>query len=140
MKDYRWEDLQVGLREQFEVGLCEEMMATFLRLSQDSNPLHHDLSFAHACGHPSPVAFGLLTSAFYSRLVGVHLPGKYALLQGIDIDFVSPAYVGDLLCVSGEVRFLSEAVRRVELKAEIRTSQGRQVSRARIRVGLHHGA
>jgi acyl-CoA thioesterase FadM len=69
--------------------------------------------------------------------VGVYLPGKYALLQGIDIDFNSPCYAGDRLKVEGEIVFLSDAFRRMEVKASIRNDNNKLVSRATIRVGLH---
>jgi 3-hydroxybutyryl-CoA dehydratase len=62
----------------------------------------------------------MLTSSLYSRLVGVYLPGKYALLQGIDLDFSSPCHAGERLHVAGEVVFLNEAYQRFEIKATIR--------------------
>src|SRR5580698_8497441 len=113
MNDYRWEDLILGLHEQFEVPLTEEMMAAFATMSGDLNPLHTDEQFARQYGFRGRVAFGMLTSSLYSRLVGVHLPGKRALLHGIDLEFKGPAYVGDILIVSGDVDFLNEAYRRV---------------------------
>jgi 3-hydroxybutyryl-CoA dehydratase len=137
MKSLRWGELRVGLTAAFDVTVTTEMMTQFRELSGDLNPLHQDADFAAAAGHPAPVAFGMLTASFYSTLVGVHLPGRFAILQGIDLDFHRPVYAGDRLSVSGEVSFLSEAVRRVELSAVIRDSAGQRVSKARIRVGLH---
>jgi acyl dehydratase len=70
--------------------------------------------------------------------VGVHLPGRYALLHGIDLDFVSPAFAGDALRVSGEVTYLTDAYRRIELRGRIRrAADDAVVSKAKIRVGLH---
>jgi 3-hydroxybutyryl-CoA dehydratase len=137
MNEYRWEDLRVGLRHEFDVTLTDEMMRTFHALSGDGNPLHIDPAFAEKAGFPGPVAFGMLTSAFYSRLVGVHLPGRYALLQGIDLDFVSPAFVGTSLRVSGEISYLTDAYRRIEMRGRIVDALGKVVSKAKIRVGLH---
>jgi 3-hydroxybutyryl-CoA dehydratase len=137
MNAYGWDDLQVGLRHAFEVALTAEMMEGFAALSGDSNPLHVDGAYAASAGFRGPVAFGLLTSAFYSRLVGVHLPGRYALLHGIDVDFVSPAYAGDTLTVSGEIVYRTEAYRRLDLRGRIENQDGKVVSRAKIRVGLH---
>jgi 3-hydroxybutyryl-CoA dehydratase len=76
MNEYRWEELHVGLRHEFDVTLTDEMLGTFRALSGDTNPLHGDREFAVRAGFPGAVAFGLLTSAFYSQLVGVYLPGK----------------------------------------------------------------
>jgi 3-hydroxybutyryl-CoA dehydratase len=137
MNAYRWDDLRIGLRHAFDVTITAEMMSAFSALSGDDNPLHVDPAYAAGAGFRGPVAFGLLTSSFYSQLVGVHLPGRYALLQGIDVDLVTPAYVGDTLHVEGELTFLSPATRRMEMRGRITNQEGKQVSRAKIRVGLH---
>jgi 3-hydroxybutyryl-CoA dehydratase len=139
MNAYGWDDLRIGLRHDFEVTLTDEMMRAFAALSGDVNPLHVDAAYAAGAGFRGPVAFGMLTSAFYSRLVGVHLPGRHALLQGIDVDLVSPAFAGDTLKVAGEITFLVEAYRRIEIRGRITNQDGKQVSRAKIRVGLHGG-
>ena len=135
--DLRWEDLGLGAGAQFDVTLTDAMMSGFATLSGDENPLHLDADFARQAGHPGCVAFGMMTSAFYSRLVGMHLPGRRALLHGISVDFHSPAYSGDILTVSGTVSFRNEAYRRLELKATIVNQHGALISRARIQVGVH---
>ena len=137
MKEYRWDDLRVGMRHEMAVTLTTPMMDAFGGLSGDVNPLHVDADYAARAGFRAPVAFGLLTSAFYSQLVGVHLPGRFALLHGIDIDFVSPAFVGDVLRVAGEITFLTDAYHRIEMRARITNQDGKVVSKAKIRVGLH---
>ena len=101
------------------------------------NPLHVDAEYAAGAGFPRPVLFGMLTSSLYSRLVGVYLPGKFSLLQGIDIDFSTPCYADEQLRVEGEIVFLSDAFHRLEIKATIRKEDGKLVSKAMIRVGLH---
>ncbi len=136
MKEYRWEDLRIGLEHDFEVTLTAEMIETFAALSGDTNPLHVDAAYAVAQGFPGPVAFGMLTASFYSRLVGVYLPGRFALLHGMDLHFVSPAHAGDLLLVSGQISFLNDAYHQAEIKARIRRAD-KVISKAKIRVGLH---
>jgi len=125
------------MRAQFEVPLTAEMMTAFAAISGDLNPLHRDEDYARQKGFPGRVAFGMLTSSLYSRLVGMYLPGKRALLQGIDLEFKGPAYIGDVLSVSGEVTYLNEAYRRVELKGQIVNQAGQLISTAKIRVGVH---
>ena len=84
-----------------------------------------------------PVAYGMLTSSLYSRLVGMYLPGRYCLLHGIDIDFVSPAFAGDKLSVSGRITYLNQAYRRAEIRAAIHNGRGELISKAKIRIGVH---
>ncbi len=109
----------------------------FAALSGDGNPLHVDEEYATAAGFPGPVLFGMLTSALYSRLVGVYLPGRFALLQGIDLDFSAPCHAGEPLHVAGEVVYMNEAYQRFEIKATIRKADKKLVSKAIIRVGFH---
>jgi acyl dehydratase len=113
------------------------MAHDFARISGDVNPLHVDREYAVSAGFPSPVLFGMLTSSLYSKLVGVYLPGKYALLEGIDLDFNAPVFAGEKLFVHGEIVFKSESYRRMEIKANIRKENRKLVSKALIRVGMH---
>jgi len=137
MNEYRWEELTVGLAYDFEATFTEEMAQDFARISGDVNPLHVDREYAVSAGFPSPVLFGMLTSSLYSKLVGVYLPGKYALLEGIDLDFNAPVFAGEKLLVHGEIVFKSESYRRMEIKANIRKEDRKLVSKALIRVGMH---
>ena len=137
MNEYRWEDLSLGLKHGFDAVFTEEMAETFARISGDINPLHVDRDYAQAAGYAAPVLFGMLTSSLYSQLIGVYLPGKYALLQGIDIDFSLPCLTSERLRCEGEVVFMSEAYRRFEVKASIRKLDRRLISKALIRVGFH---
>jgi acyl dehydratase len=135
--EYRWSDLYIGLRQEFDASFSAEDMAAFAALSGDTNPLHVDEAYAQERGFPGPVLFGMLSSSLYSRLVGVYLPGKFALLQGIDINFHAPCHAGQLLHVAGEIVFLSDAYRRTEIKAAIRSGDGKLISKAAIRAGVH---
>jgi len=137
MNTYRWEDMQVGLKQSFQASFTTEMMDQYAEISGDTNPLHMDVVYATANGFAGRVVFGLMTSSLYSRLVGMYLPGKYALLQGLDIDFNSPCYAGDVLSVEGQVSYINEAFRRFEIRARIRDTDGKLISKATIRVGFH---
>jgi 3-hydroxybutyryl-CoA dehydratase len=137
MNSYLWEDLSIGMKHQFEASFTEEMAASFASISGDTNPLHVDRAYAASVGFEAPALFGMLTSSLYSQLVGVYLPGKYALLQGIDINFHAPCYAGDRLTTEGEIVFLLDAYHRMDVKASIRKANGKLVSKAMIRVGMH---
>jgi 3-hydroxybutyryl-CoA dehydratase len=112
------------------------MMDMFLKLSGDDNPLHRDTAFAAARGFRDRVAYGLLSASFYSTLAGVHLPGRNCLLHGVDVSFLAPVYVGDVLTVAGEIIHLTDAYRQAQIAATITNGQGEKVSKAKIRIGL----
>jgi len=140
MNEYRWSDLKLGLDAQFETTIGEEAMRRFVEISGDVNPLHMDDAFARNRGFRGRVVFGLLASSFYSKLVGVYLPGKFALLHGIDVEMKAPAFVGDRLTVKGEIIHLSDPYKRLEIKAAIVNDEGKTISRAKIRAGVHEPA
>lgn len=48
------------------------------------------------------------------------LAGKFALLEGICLDYNSPAFVGEKLIVQGEVIFMSQSFKWMEVRATIR--------------------
>lgn len=136
MNNYKFEDLKIGMSESFTVTVTEEMMRSFLELSGDENPLHNDEEFAKSQGYDSKVVYGLLTTSFISKLVGVLLPGKYCLLQGIDIKFVKPVYVGDILLVRGVVDELHESVKRLTVKVEVINQDEKKVVKGKVEVGF----
>ena len=136
VKEYSWNDLHVGLKDGFDATFTAGDVATFAALSGDVNPMHLDAGYATAAGFAGPVLYGMMTSSLYSRLIGVYLPGRFALLQGIEIHFHSPCYAGDPLRVDGEVTMLNDVYRRIEIRASIRNQQRKLISKALIKAGF----
>jgi 3-hydroxybutyryl-CoA dehydratase len=136
MNSYRWNELYIGMAQQFPAIITAHMMRQFLEISGDRNPLHTDANFAMEQGFDDIVVYGLLSTSFYSTLVGVYLPGRYALLQSVQVDFVKPIYTGNNLSVYGEVVYMSDATRRIEIAANIEDIDGEILSKAKLKVGL----
>ena len=136
MNNYKFEDLSIGRSESFTVTVTEKMMNNFLLLSGDENPLHNDREFALAQGYKDKVVYGLLTTSFLFKLVGVLLPGKYCLLQGVDLKYAKPVYVGDILTVYGVVDELHESVKRATIKVTIMNQDEVKVVKGKVEVGF----
>jgi 3-hydroxybutyryl-CoA dehydratase len=136
MNEYALADVSVGMAHEFSVTVTTGMTTRFVEISDDVNPLHVDERYAEDKGFRDRVVHGMLTSAFYSTLVGVHLPGKYCLLQGIKITFHKPVFAGDRLKVRGEVTHVSEALRVMTVGGSITNQDGVTVSKAQIQVGF----
>jgi len=136
MNDYLFSDIKTGLNHSFEIKLTSEKMDKFLQISEDNNPMHIDSKFAMSKGMKGKVVYGMLSSSFYSTLVGVYLPGKFALLHSIDIQFIKPVYIEDTLTVYGEVTGINETFRQIEVKAHILNHNMIKISRAKIKIGL----
>lgn len=129
-------EITIGLAQSFNVTVSEQMMDDFLRISNDTNPLHVDKKYAQKKGFDNRVVYGMLTASFYSTLVGVHLPGELGFLHGIDIQFSKPVFVGDHLTISGEVTYINEAYKQIEIKASITNQDNKKVSKATIKAGV----
>ena len=135
MNEYKFEELEIGQSESFDVTVTEKMMELFLSVSNDSNPLHNDLEFAKEHGFDNKVVYGLLTTSFISKLVGVLLPGKYCLIQGIETKFLKPVYVGDHLKIIGVVKDLHSSVKRATIDVTI-NNKDIKVVKAKVEVGF----
>ena len=46
MNEYKFSDIEIGLRESFEVKIDASKMDKFLDISNDTNPLHVDSNYA----------------------------------------------------------------------------------------------
>lgn len=113
------------------------MLDQFEILTGDANPLHKERDFAVQYGFPDRVAYGMLTASFYSTLIGMYLPGKYALLQGVDVAFIAPVFPGDKLTIFGEIVSVHQTLKQIEIGAHISNQFGKKVSRAKIRSGIN---
>ena len=136
MTEFTFAQLFVGQAAQFTRTFSDAEILAFADLSGDRNPLHVDPAYARASGFAGMVAHGLLSGALYSTLVGMHLPGRRALLRGIQVDFHAPVFAGEPLTVKGEIVELHAEFRVITLKAEIRDAAGKRLSKAKIQVGL----
>ncbi len=139
MNEYLFSDIFIGLSQSFNVTIDEAKLNSFLEISGDNNPLQCDANYAASKGFSGRVVYGMLTSSFYSTLVGVYLPGKYAILHGIDIQFLKPVFLGDNLMVSGTVSYINKAYQQIEVKGMIKKQDGTKISRAVLKIGLIDG-
>jgi 3-hydroxybutyryl-CoA dehydratase len=136
MQEYLFSDIKIGIKHSFESEIDEVRMQKFFEIPGDNNPMHIDTEYAKSKGMIGKVVYGMLTSSFYSTLVGVYLPGKFALLHSIDVQFSKPVFIGDKLVIVGEVSSINETFRQIEVKAYILNQNSEKISRAKIKIGL----
>jgi 3-hydroxybutyryl-CoA dehydratase len=115
----RFADIALGQTAQFEVVITEEMVSQFAALSGDNNPLHMDEAYAKETQFKGRIAHGFLGASFFSQLIGMHLPGTYALYLSEQISFKLPIYIGMHLTVKGEVIQKVDSVQTIKIKTEI---------------------
>lgn len=136
MNTFTIDSICVGEKASFQTTVTQEKMEQFCGISQDHNPLHCDDVYARECGHPGVVAYGMLTASFLSTLAGVYLPGKYSLIQTVEIKCVAPVYVNDELTISGEVVEKNDVFRFITVKYRITNQDGKCVMRGKMQVGV----
>jgi 3-hydroxybutyryl-CoA dehydratase len=136
MNEYRITDLSAGQQESFTVTITEDMMAKFREITGDINPLHVSDDFAKEKGFPQRVAYGMLTASLISTLGGVYLPGKYCLIQGVEVRFAKPVFIGDVLEVTGEAVKVDRDLRYLEIKVTIRNQRNEKVLRGLLKAGV----
>ena len=136
MNEYRITDISVGMKESFSVTVTEKMMDEFLDITGDVNPLHVDTKFANERGFDNRVVYGMLTASLISTLGGCYLPGKYCLIQGVDIKFSKPVFVGDILEVIGETLKVEYDLRYLEVKVTIFNQNKEKVLRGILKAGV----
>ena len=118
-EDHSFESLQVGGSAFFEHTIAEEELNIFAQLSGDKNPLHVDDAYAAASSYGRKVVHGMFLGALVSRLVGMQLPGKRALLVSESLEFKKPAHCGQKVRVEGVVVRKSVSTQMVELGFKI---------------------
>ncbi len=117
--DYKFDQIDLGLKKEFTVKITESMIADFAKISGDYNPLHMDEKYAKSTIFKNRICHGMLLATFFSRLIGMHLPGKHALYFSQSLNFQNPCFVNDVITIKGEVIDKSVATRLITIKTSI---------------------
>lgn len=136
VNNYKFNEISIGQSEHFHVEITQEMMTTFENLTGDINPLHTDIEYAKSMNYKEKVVYGMLTSSMVSTLAGVYLPGKYSLIHQVEINFINPVYIGDILKIQGTVKTMDERFHTITLKIDIFNQDGKKVTRGKMRIGV----
>jgi acyl dehydratase len=121
--DYSFDELKIGLCESFELQITESMVNDFAKNSGDFNPLHMDSKYAESTKFGKKICHGMLLASLFSRLVGMHLPGKNALYFSQTLNFLEPCYIGDNIIIKGELLDKSMATQILTIKTSILNSE-----------------
>jgi len=129
--------LAVGQAASFEARVTHDDLDRFIAISADASPLHADADFAASRGFGGRVVHGAYLCALVSRLVGMHLPGRDAIVHAINLEFRSPLLAGESVRVAGIVDQVSEAVRSAVLRITVTAlGDGRTVATGKVRLGF----
>jgi len=134
---YRIEDIKEGQKFSFTKTIESTEIDSFAGLSGDISPLHMDEAFARARAFKGRVVHGALLAGYLSKMIGVDLPGENCLLQRLDLKFLSPAYIGDMIEISAVADQVSPAMNAVVLNVTIENTASRTtLVKGKIQVGF----
>lgn len=132
--EYSFDEIKIGLKKTFQVTITESMENDFVKLSGNYNPLASNEEYAATTTFKKRICPGMFTAIFFSRLVGMYLPGKHALLFSQSLNFPNVCYIGDTITVEGEVIDKSVAFKMITLNTVITNQIGKKLVYGKARV------
>lgn len=119
VRTLRFSEFSVGQVISFPRVFSEGDYPPFLELSDDTNPLHWDEGFSSESHYGKPIVPLHMLIAPFSRIAGVHFPGRPSLYLGHEVRVLTPVYYGDHLTYSARVTQVNFTLRVLELRVVI---------------------
>jgi 3-hydroxybutyryl-CoA dehydratase len=123
LSEYSFDEIEIGLNHNFEIIITKKLIEDFAKISGDFNPLHMDEQYAKKSKFGRRICHGMLLSSFFSKLIGMYLPGKNALYFSQNLNFMEPCFMDDKIFVRGEVIDKSESTRMIKIKTTIKNEE-----------------
>lgn len=121
--DRQLDSIRIGEEASFERIISNEDVQAFADISGDYNPLHMDDEYASTTEFGRRIVHGMFLGALVSRLIGMHLPGRRALLMEESIEFKKPVHIGDTVKIEGAVMNASRSTGVMELSFKIHAGE-----------------
>ena len=125
--EYSFDEIELGMQKSFKVDISKNMLDVFGRDTGDYNPLHMSEEYASSTSFKKRVCSGMFLASFFSRLVGMYLPGKHALHISQSLNFVNPCFIGETITVEGKVIDKSAATKIIKLETTITNESGKRI-------------
>ena len=125
--EYSFDEIELGMQKSFKVDISKNMLDVFGRDTGDYNPLHMSEEYASSTSFKKRVCSGMFLASFFSRLVGMYLPGKHALHISQSLTFVNPCFIGETITVEGKVIDKSSATKIIKLETTITNESGKRI-------------
>lgn len=119
MNNYSFKDIKIGMTYSMKKKINLKTINKFIDISGDINPLHNNIKYAKKKGFDNIVVPGFLCSSFFSKFVGVYLPGRKCLLISNKTNFKKPIYPDNNLKFVGTVINKIFKYKLIEIKINI---------------------
>jgi len=117
---YTFEDLAVGMAEEYAHTITDDDVAAFAALTGDTNPVHLNTEYAAGTRFKAPIVHGMLSASYISTVLGTKLPGAGAIYLSQTLKFLAPVYHGDTVIARAEITELIPEKSRAVLKCTCR--------------------
>ena len=116
---YTFDSINIGINHEFKITITEKIVSDFSVISGDFNPLHMDENYAAKTKFKKRICHGMLLASFFSRLIGMYLPGESALYFSQSLNFISPCFINDKIIVKGEIIDKNHSTKIITVKTSI---------------------
>ena len=114
-----FDQIEIGLTKEFHINITQSLVDDFAKISGDFSPIHMNDEFAKSTKFGKKIVHGMLLASLLSRMVGMYLPGKYALYSSQTLEFHNPCFIGDKILVSSVVNDKSESTKIIKIESKI---------------------
>jgi 3-hydroxybutyryl-CoA dehydratase len=119
---------RVGDRAEFEKTVTAEDIDAFARVTGDTNPLHHDATYAAKTRFKEPIAHGMLSAGYISAVLGTKLaPSCCAVYVSQTLRFIRPVKIGDTIKAVAEVKGVEPEKRLYTIETDCFNQRGEPV-------------
>jgi acyl dehydratase len=122
---YRLDDIKPGLTKNFRIKVTESMTDEFAKITGDYSPIHMEEEYARTTNFGHRICHGMLVGSFFSRLIGMHLPGKNGLLLSYSLRHLLPCFLNQEIIIEGRVMDKSNATRIITVGVTVTDSFGK---------------
>lgn len=127
--------LTVGTQITFQKQVTRDLVAGFVEVSGDTNPLHSDPAYAARTRFKQPIAHGMIGAGFISAAIATKLsPGAVMVYLSQSLQFRAPVYIDDTLTVTCTVKAVDPARSRVTVDTTVTKQDGTEVIRGEANV------
>ncbi len=119
--------LQIGLSASRTKTITETDVALFAQVTEDTNPVHLDESYAAQTTFKRRIAHGMLTAGLISAVLGNDLPGPGTIYLSQTLQFKAPVYLGDTITAAVEVTQYRERRRTATFRTTCTNQDGELV-------------
>lgn len=109
------EKLEIGMFASYSQTITETDITIYSGLSGDKNPAHMNEEYAQASRFKRRIAHGMISSSFFSGLLGTKLPGSGCVYTSQSLIFKRPVYIGDTVTATVTVTEVNLETRKVKL-------------------------